>query len=411
MLNNFQLAPPVRAGQNEPQAIQQFSRIWIQSIKGIAILGIILNHIIEPLFGAPLIGFPSGDWGSLSDRFVQLQPLSLGLWTIPINLLRYLGWMGNYGVALFIIASGFGLTMSQLRRTSDPNALSRNAFNYRKFWLSRCERIYPMWLVIHAVFIISWLVTGWGLSATNWRTWVSLSGWRIVPSTPYYFAGAWWFIGLILQLYLLYPLLWKGFWQWGAKRFLGYACLLGFGVRAIGFFGLPQLISAFSMGIFGIARLPEFALGMVLAYAVTEFPRQTDQFIRKSIWVSLALWVVGTAAGLTLSGAIFFHFLTGSGLSLLFYLAFSKAISGQCSAIVAICCWFGRHSYSLFLIHGPILVLLLPLTGWQTQPGLNLLRVLAACLLSVIAARLLEQVTDFCLRSYKALPHWKSDLN
>jgi hypothetical protein len=37
--------------------------------------------------------------------------------------------------------------------------------------------------------------------------------------------------------------------------------------------------------------------------------------------------------------------------------------------------------------------------------------VLAACLLSVIAARLLEQVTDFCLRSYKALPHWKSDLN
>jgi peptidoglycan/LPS O-acetylase OafA/YrhL len=398
MTHSTQSLAPEQVQSGNENSIRQFSRIWIDGIKGIAILGIFLNHIVEPLIDAPMIGFPSANWGSLSDRLAQLQPISFGIWTIPLNLLRYFGWMGNYGVALFIIASGFGLVTSQLCQIQRGTPVSNS-----QFWLNRCERIYPMWLLIHVICIVSWLITGWGLSSTNWRTWVSLTGWRILPSTPFYFASAWWFIGLILQLYLIYPWLWQGLERWGTKRFLLACCGLGLGVRAIGFFCLPKWASLWSMGVFGLARLPEFALGMVLGYVFYRFPVKIDRWIRQIVLINLVILTVGTAAGLTWTGAIFFHLLTGSSLSFLLYVGLSKLTTMNGQILVKIFQWFGRHSYGFFLVHAPLLALLLPKTNWQEQPIFNLIQLGGIFILSVIAGELLDKASLYCVKQVRGL--------
>jgi peptidoglycan/LPS O-acetylase OafA/YrhL len=370
-------------------AVKPHPTIWVDQIKGLAILGIFFNHVIESILDTPLIGFPSSDWGSLESRIAQLQPLPLGHWTIPVNLLRYLGWMGNHGVALFLITSGFGLTWSLLQRQS------RNAsVNWLDFLKKRFTRIYPMWWVLHLGLMGTWLLTGWGLAATNWRTWVSLSGWRVLPSTPFYFAPAWWFIPLILQLYLLYPLLWKLMQRLGAKCFLISCCFLGLMVRILGFSLVPKMAVMWSMGVFGICRLPEFALGMALAVSFYQAPIATDRFLKKIVPLSILVFILSTAWGLTWTGAVFFQLLTGGSLSVILYAVILRIEDFSVSLGQGLT-WLGKHSYAIFLIHTPVLFLLLPIAGWSENYWSHTGLVGLTLIVSIFAGLLLEKLTDW----------------
>lgn len=90
---------------------------WLDGLKATALAWIVLNHVVEPIAGFPYIANPTSEWPPLSERVAQLAPLGgLGLWTAPANIFRYLGWFGDQGVQLFLIASGFGLMWAALRR-------------------------------------------------------------------------------------------------------------------------------------------------------------------------------------------------------------------------------------------------------------------------------------------------------
>ena len=176
---------------------------WVEWIKGFALILIFVNHIAERLFSYPYIANPTHVWPPLAERISQLAPLTgFGLAGIPINLLRYLGWLGDQGVQLFIIVSGFGLVYGLLQKgeTSIP---------LLAFYRRRLARIYPQWWVVHGLFMLVWLFTGWGLSLFSPATYVSFIGLRIIPGAFYYFVAAWWYFWLLLQLYLAFPfLLW-----------------------------------------------------------------------------------------------------------------------------------------------------------------------------------------------------------
>src|SRR5574342_669571 len=146
--------------------------LWVEYIKAFALIWIFFNHISEQLFGYPMIANPIAGWPPFAERLAQLVPLTgYGLWNIPVNLLRYLGWIGDQGVQLFIIASGFGLTWGLIQRGAGK-------LNLREFYWRRLERIYPLWWGSHLLFICAWLVTGWGLSLFDPATFLSLVGIR-----------------------------------------------------------------------------------------------------------------------------------------------------------------------------------------------------------------------------------------
>ena len=107
-MQNTAVTPALPAAEAPRQLLS-----WVDLMKAAAFIWIFLNHSSEILFGYPYIANPLPDWPPLADRVAQLQWLSgQGLWDVPLNILRYVGWTGDNGVQLFIILSGFGLTWS-----------------------------------------------------------------------------------------------------------------------------------------------------------------------------------------------------------------------------------------------------------------------------------------------------------
>ncbi|MDX1377888.1 MAG: acyltransferase, partial [Anaerolineales bacterium] len=329
--------------------------IWVEAIKAIALLWIFLNHISEQLFGFPLIGNPLLGWPSFSERLNQLLPLvGYGVWNVPVNLLRYLGWFGDQGVQLFIIISGFGLTWGLLHRQADKPV------KLLPFYRSRAERIYPLWWAVHILFIASWFVTGWGLSLFDTNTVLSFLGIRITPELLYYFSPAWWYFWLIVQLYLVFPLLWNGLRRWGGFRLLLWSSLIAFAIRGIGLFYFDSYLDAWARGAIFITRLPEFVFGISLAYWIFSQPEETQK--RLNSWqiglLSVVVYVGGLYLALSLPGMVFAPFLLGVSAFILLYQIFNKGLKNTPDWLQDSTKWLGKHSYSLYLIHHPIILAL-----------------------------------------------------
>ncbi len=342
--------------------------MWLDLIKAFALVWIFTNHIAEQLFGYPLIANPTADWPPLAERIAQLAPLKgYGPWSLPLNALRYVGWFGDQGVQLFLIASGFGLTWGLLQKS--PNG----PLSPGKFYLRRAERVYPLWIGVHLFFGITWLVIGWGIPATDLSFYLSMLGVRFTPGLFYYFSPAWWYIGLLIQLYLVYPLLWQGLRRLGAGRLLVISGAIAFVIRGIGLYLFEGYLDAWLRGAIFITRLPEFVFGISLAAWFFDAPEQTARRLRdpRTVVLALLVYAAGIALALTLPGMILAPFLLGAGAFVVLYAVMAVASQHLSERVLQPAVWIGQHSYSLYLVHDPWILLFVP-------PGLQrLLRSMA----------------------------------
>ncbi len=386
-----------RALQLEAQ-LQKRSTVWIDFIKGTALCWIFLLHVVERVFGYPLISNPFSDWPAFGDRLAQLAPLTgYGLADLPVNLVRYVGWMGDQGVQLFLIVSGFGLVHSTLRRYGGGQ------FPLGKFYIRRLGRIYPMWWGVHILFLLTWFFWGKGLSPIDPNFYLSFAGIRITKDLIYYFSPSWWFVGLLLQLYLVFPLLWRSLCRLGAARFLLVALGISFAVRGLGLAMLDahfdQYLDAWARGTIFITRLPEFAFGMALAVWLERYPLLTDKRLRSpsTLLLALTLYPIALALALTLAGMTVAPFLLGTCVFVGLYAGFG-GIRSRMTVLNAPLRWLGLHSYSLFLVHHPIVNRLVPKgsTGGRAIGG-----GIAAVVVSVVLAIALEKAVDWVVLQLK----------
>ncbi len=332
---------------------------WVEVVKAMALLWIVWNHVAERLFGFPYAANPGADWPPLWERVAQLGPLTGHGWAdVPLNLLRWIGWAGDQGVQLFLIVGGFGLTWGLLSRSA-PERLP-----LRDFWLRRAWRIYPLWWAVHLAFLVPCLVLGRGLDPRAGSFWVDLLGLRVTPGLFYYFAPAWWYVGLVVQLYAVYPVLWAALRRMGVARFLAVTLTLSVAVRGIGLIVCsalaPDYLDAWSRGAVFVTRLPEFVLGMGLAAWMHGDPAAADARLRARTTrlAALGLWGAGTALSLGLLGMSVAPALLGAGAFGLLYGPASRGLhAGHAPRGWA---WLGRHSYALFLVHQPLVALCVP---------------------------------------------------
>jgi peptidoglycan/LPS O-acetylase OafA/YrhL len=360
---------------------------WVNAIKGAALLWIVCSHFVESTLGCPFIGNPEAQWPPFTARIAQLLPLhGHGLWDIPLNLVRYFGWLGDQGVGLFLIVSGFGLAWGLLYRTGF------RPVNLCGFYSRRALRIYPLWWATHLFFIAAWVLIGKGLAPGSIETWLSFLGVRCTPGLFYYFSPAWWYIGLLIQLYLVFPLIWRTLIRWGAIRMFGAVCLIGFASREIGFlFGWGDFIDMWSRGAFFIVRLPEFCFGIALASWFFSNGPGIERKIRSGGFIAAAIVVYLFANGLSLTwtGMVVAPALLGTAGFFLFYNLFVSIKSrGYISWSFQ---WLGKHSYSIFLIHHPFVKFLV--NDKIHGAGHLALAIAAAIVLTVILSLLLEKVT------------------
>ena len=390
-----------KSGQEGTHLSARF--LWVEQIKAVALLWIFLNHVVERLLDAPLIANPSATWPAFQQRLAQLlTPLSGHGWAdVPINVVRYVGWFGDQGVQLFLIASGFGLTWGLLERQGSAPLASVKNFLWR-----RAERIYPPWWAVHIIFAVTYVAVGWGIAPNHLRFWLSAVGLRITPDTLYFFAPAWWFIGLLIQLYLIYPLLWSALRRRGPGWLLGMTLSVSLPVRLAGLLVFYRYLDAWSRGAIFITRLPEFVFGICLASWLHSRPGTTDQWLRRgsTLVSAVVLYALATFLSLTLAGMAVAPFLLGVAAFLPLYAGFrslEKTSWGHGGVLV----WIGRHSYSLYLLHHPMIQLFLPQRPANLRFLGTVMRIGAALVVTAAGAiateKLVASVQGRLVRSYQ----------
>ena len=169
------------------------------------------------------------------------------------------GQIGEWGVVLMVVLSGAVLEYVYGKKIADK----AKTFDYRGFISKRILRIYPgYWFALLLALLLNWTL----YTSQGWFEWAkALSGFYVF-FTPYYAPppGSWvgfidpigWFIGLIVVLYLMYPMV---------SRFLKNT---GFGGLILVFFfswfvgvSLPTMMNG-GYYWYPIARLFEFSLGI-----------------------------------------------------------------------------------------------------------------------------------------------------
>jgi peptidoglycan/LPS O-acetylase OafA/YrhL len=363
------------------------SLVWLDALKGVAMLWIVLNHIVERIAGGEFVGNPGPEWPPLATRIAQFAaPVGSGIANAIVTLLRDIGWLGDQGVTLFLIASGFGIAYGLRARDVDRVALSA-------FYRARAKRIYPLWIGAHVVLLVVLCLT-WGKAGPSYV--LSLIGIRFLPQTMYAFVPAWWYFGLLVQLYAITPFLWIALRRFGTVRVLVASCAIGFVARALGLFALHAYLDEWSRGAIFVTRLPEYTFGMCLALWYAADPDGVSRALRRPLVLAAAAvtFVVGFVCAFTLAGMTIAPFAMGVGA----FVVLAAFLGG--SRAPGALAWTGRNSYALYLVHQPFVETFVPVA--PAALGTIAAGVSAALVGTAVAGRLLEAFVDRFVRSLAA---------
>ena len=175
--------------------------LWIDISKGLAILFVAYFHFFTTYFQHGVL--PPPDWSNLAAGTLTILRLA---W------LKISG-LGFHAVGVFIILSGWTLMQSTMRR-AEKGQIAWGAWYWARF-----IRLYPMYWVAHLVYLVSPFVAR--LEPVDDRIILSLLGLRFIDIEMnfMYLNAAWWYFAMLIQFYLIFPLL---FWRRGVLDHGGF---------------------------------------------------------------------------------------------------------------------------------------------------------------------------------------------
>jgi peptidoglycan/LPS O-acetylase OafA/YrhL len=229
--------------------------VWLDIAKGLAILWVVYFHFFKPY----------RDWAPypMSGHFIAevsgehgWDGLAASVETAAKIIWYAISGCGFHAVGLFIIVSGWSLASATARREAKAPLV------WGAWYKARFIRLYPMYWLAHLVYLVSPFVAR--LEPIDYRFLISLTGLRMIDISMnfMYLNAAWWYFSMLIQLYLIFPVLYMAMRKLGLAFFLLLAFAVGFGTRYL----LLEVWSANGAWILGgnaLSRLPEFALGMV----------------------------------------------------------------------------------------------------------------------------------------------------
>lgn len=174
-------------------------------LRALAIGMIMVHNYMHWLPGSP----GENEFGFQADRVHLLMD---GLMQNPLDAIRLLAsYFGHYGVQVFFFLSGYGLTIKYGSRDQ----------GWWEFQIKRWKAFYPAIILSALAYLIyEGSRSGWsnvlqdhGLNLLRQMIGVS----NFIPENVYRPIGPWWFIGVILQFYLIVPLLWRCLQKYGDK--------------------------------------------------------------------------------------------------------------------------------------------------------------------------------------------------
>ena len=295
---------------------------WVQLLRGIAALLVVLCHARYALIGTP--GNPLAD--------MLFAP-------------------GSMGVDLFFIISGFIMCYSTAGSDGSPGYVAR-------FAIKRFARVWPIYAVITllSVFVLSGGVDYFHVAANRLTFWHSLG---MIPANPHYVPyfsltlPVGWTLEFEMYFYLTFAIsmLFKRL-RWFV---LGSWVLLTVILLPLGRRGFDMNISSdlgYSVGYMGIVTSPfvlEFAAGVLIGWLyLQDWARFRSRYVAwhaVGLSAAFALWMPYSNVTLYLGPTQY-----GWPLALM-VLAMALASKTVTIRVPALCMWLGSISYSLYLTH------------------------------------------------------------
>jgi exopolysaccharide production protein ExoZ len=311
---------------------------FVDALRGLACLWVLLHHAFEHM---PTTG-----------RLVDL----------PLDVLVHVSRIGWLGVSLFLVLSGFCLYYPVVRDQGVTGA----QLDLKTFIRRRAVRILPPYFAALTIFsVVAWWWRDFGGEPIGWKDVIAhaLMLHNLLPSTFASINPAFWSLALEVQLYLVFPLLvWLAA-RWGMRAVLLATLVISVATQWLAFqrFGLAlQWGADLAVAYHSLpARCFEFVLGM-LAAALVAHPRVGQERIAVALAALLALpalWFVLFVSRFgplcdSVSGVIF-----ASGVVILAKLDGARFTSRLSLRWLV---QLGAVSYSVYLIHQPLMHLLSP---------------------------------------------------
>ena len=310
---------------------------WIDISKGLAILFVVYFHFFRTVFEHYQL--PPNDWSNLI--------------AATISILRSAWWqisgLGFHAVGAFIILSGWTLMQSTMARAEAGHV------GWGNWYFARFTRLYPMYWVAHLVYLVSPFVAR--LEPVDGRIVLSLLGLRFIniEMNFMYLNAAWWYFAMLIQFYLIFPLL---FWvarKLGASTFLILACALGFFVRYL-LLDVYPVHGLWTLGGFAICRLPEFALGMALGTWHARAGSRVESLLLRGPGLIAGILLYPLALKLYANGIAYVFCDFGTGACCFLAIVGIAGLISRVSALGKVIGLVGMYSYGLYLIHQPYVI-------------------------------------------------------
>jgi peptidoglycan/LPS O-acetylase OafA/YrhL len=303
---------------------------WVDMLKGIAIIAVFFDNWIGYM---TLAATPTA-----AHTLVKVFKLSIGSF-----------------VQVFFILSGFGLTVAYLKQKKATWSWQRWA------WRRFTKIVIPYEIAVLLTFALG-MFGPLLYKASD----VQFSGKCLLAYmtlTRNFFSSCWgwnpplWFMPIIIGLYLFFPILLRILEKWGASVLLLASFLITYGSLVIAALAGARGGHGSDLPTYWVVQ---FAFGMILAYA-----RETNP---KSLHLLLGPRAFAVGAGLTVCswalrtyvplGKVFNDSLTSLGIFLIL-LNLSLMMRSVIPTIGSTLTVLSSRSYLMYLIHYPIMVLLI----------------------------------------------------
>jgi peptidoglycan/LPS O-acetylase OafA/YrhL len=357
----------------------------LEGLRGLAALIVMVHHSL--LATVPRLAGPYG---------VGPGPLRGTLqWWLMYSPLHVL-WGGGEAVVVFFVLSGFVLSLPSARGGHGVRAIS--------YYPSRFVRLYlPVWGALAFAALMHVVAIGSGPAPSEGDWWLGAFHEPLSLQAVREDAGL---LSVHTGHMALLPVLWSL--RWEVLFSLALPLLLAIAVRVLRTRrSCALLMSACAAALLWhgsseyLLELPPFVLGMALAFRHADIARLARALARRTWWSAPAKLLLGAACVCALSadwwlvrstperqtGIAALLVALGAILTVLAALTLGPFESFLCSRAMA---WTGRRSYSLYLVHCPIVVALAIAAGVLFTPGY----LAAAVVLSLAAAEMFHRLVE-----------------
>ncbi len=310
---------------------------FLDLARGIAVLGVFIFHTLDPVLHRHEVAW-KGLWRSL--------PLSAS------ELFFTLASFGKYGVAIFFVISGFCIQLSYAKSKEK---------HWFPFFIRRSFRILPTYWFWLGIFTCLTLALSWqaGLTPISFKN-IGMHGLLLQnfrESIVYSINPSFWSLAVEVQLYLLFPVLIYIIAKWGWQLSLAFILLIEIGFR---FWASCDGVDMKPGEFFTLSYWWSWCIG---AYVADRYVLGQNLILKKIPFFFCLGLVLLTWAWEPMSHFLFTMVAFSTAVWLSHQLSFSNPAQNQSKAsalnlISKPLTTLGLCSYSFYLMHQPVLMLL-----------------------------------------------------